>query len=76
MSTRRDEPNFSLGIASARQGEPLCCRGSKSCSKWRETLKAKGDWALLSQVAVNVCRYDQAGGRREEGFSLVHQSLR
>lgn len=32
--------------------------------------------ALLSQVMVNLCGCDHKGGWKEEGFGLVHQSLR
>ncbi|MCC5621842.1 hypothetical protein [Nostoc sp. CHAB 5715] len=32
--------------------------------------------ALSSQVVVNLCGCDRKGGWKEEGFSLVHQSLR
>ncbi|MEH2434119.1 MAG: hypothetical protein V7K25_07685 [Nostoc sp.] len=32
--------------------------------------------ALLSRVLVNLCGCDQKGGSKEEGFGLVHQSLR
>ena len=32
--------------------------------------------ALSSQVVVNLCGCDREGGWKEEGFNLVHQSLR